>query len=104
MYTFQALWTMARESLDVAVVIANNGRYSVLDMELDRVGADAGGPVARSMFDLTGPDIGFVALAAGLGVPGERVETGEALADALDRAYATPGPYLIDAVLPPMAF
>ena len=104
MYTFQALWTMARESLDVAVVIANNGRYSVLDMELDRVGADAGGPVARSMFDLTGPDIGFVAMAEGLGVPGERVETGEALADALDRAYATPGPYLIDAVLPPMAF
>ncbi len=104
MYTFQALWTMAHEALDVAVVIANNGRYSVLDMELDRVGAEAGGPKARAMFDLTGPDIDFVSLAQGLGVPGERVETADALADALDRAYATEGPYLIDAVLPPMAF
>jgi thiamine pyrophosphate-dependent acetolactate synthase large subunit-like protein len=104
MYTFQALWTMAHEALDVAVVIANNGRYSVLDMELDRVGAEAGGPKARAMFDLTGPDIDFVSLAQGLGVPGERVESADALADALDRAYATEGPYLIDAVLPPMAF
>ena len=104
MYTIQALWTMAHETLDVAVVIANNGRYSVLDMELDRVGAEAGGPIARSMFDLTGPDIDFVAIAQGLGVPGERVETAEALADALDRAYAATGPYLIDAVLPPMDF
>jgi len=104
MYTFQALWTMAHEALDVAVVIANNGRYSVLDMELDRVGAQAGGPRARAMFDLSGPDIDFVALAGGLGVPGERVETADALTAALERAYAEPGPYLIDALLPPMAF
>ena len=88
----------------VSVVIANNGRYSVLDMELDRVGAQAGGPRARAMFDLSGPDIDFVALAGGLGVPGERVETADALTAALERAYAEPGPYLIDAVLPPMAF
>lgn len=104
MYTFQALWTMAHESLDIAIVIANNGRYSVLDMELDRVGAEAGGPKARAMFDLTGPDIDFVSLAEGLGVAGERVETADALAEALDRAYATDGPYLIDALVPPMAF
>jgi acetolactate synthase I/II/III large subunit len=104
MYTFQALWTMARQGLDVTIVIANNGRYSVLDMELDRVGAEAGGPKAREMFDLTGPDIDFVQLAAGLGVPGVRVETAEALADELDRAHAAPGPHLIDAVLPPMEF
>ena len=104
MYTFQALWTMAHEALDVTVVIADNGRYSVLDMELDRVGAVAGGPRARAMFDLTGPGIDFVALAAGLGVPGTRVETAEELTAALERAYAEPGPFLIDAVLPPMAF
>jgi acetolactate synthase-1/2/3 large subunit len=104
MYTFQALWTMAHEGLDVTVVIADNGRYAVLDMELDRVGAEAGGPRARAMFDLTGPGIDFVALASGLGVPGERVETAEDLAAALDRAYAEPGPHLIDAVIPPMAF
>ena len=85
-------------------MIADNGRYSVLDMELDRVGAVAGGPRARAMFDLTGPGIDFVALAAGLGVPGTRVETAEELTAALERAYAEPGPFLIDAVLPPMAF
>jgi len=104
MYTFQALWTMAHEGLDVTIVIANNGRYSVLDMELDRVGADAGGPKARAMFDLTGPDIDFVSLAAGLGVAGVRVETADALADELDRAYAAPGPRLIDAVIPTLSF
>lgn len=104
MYTFQALWTMAHENLDITIVIANNGRYSVLDMELDRVGAQAGGPKAREMFDLTGPDIDFPALAQGLGVPGVRVETAESLASELERAYAEPGPHLIDAVLPPMTF
>ena len=102
MYTFQALWTMARENLDVTVVILDNGRYAVLDMELDRVGAEAGGPIARSMFDLTGPDLDFVALAAGMGVEGVRVETAEDLTTHLDRANATPGPSLIQAVIPPL--
>ncbi len=102
MYTFQALWTMARENLDITIVILNNGRYAVLDMELDRVGADGGGPRARSMFDLTGPDLDFVALAAGMGVEGVRVETAEDLTTHLDRAHATPGPQLIEAVIPPL--
>lgn len=102
MYTFQALWTMAREDLDVTVVIANNGRYAVLDMELDRVGAEAGGPIARSMFDLTGPDMDFVAMAQGLGVEGTRVETAEDLTVALEHCNDRPGPHLIDAVLPPI--
>ena len=55
MYTLQALWTMARENADVTVVIADNRSYAVLNMELDRVGADAAGPKAREMFDLHGP-------------------------------------------------
>ncbi len=102
MYTVQALWTMARENLDVTVVIADNGRYAVLDMELDRVGAEAGGPIARSMFDIGGPDIDFVSLAQGLGVEGTRVETAEDLTVALERCHDRPGPHLIDAVLPPL--
>lgn len=102
MYTLQALWTMAREKLDVTVVLANNGRYAILDMELDRVGAEAGGEVARSMFDLTGPSLDFVSLAAGMGVSASRAETGQALTAQLEESYATPGPHLIDAVVPPM--
>lgn len=102
LYTLQALWTMARERLDVTVVIANNKRYAVLDMELDRVGADAGGPAARAMFDLTGPDLDFVALAAGFGVEGVRVDTAEDLTAHLARANATPGPQLIEALVPSM--
>ncbi len=102
MYTLQALWTMARESCDVTTVIANNGSYAVLNMELSRVGAEAGGPKAREMLDLHGPDLDFVALSRGMGVPAERVETAEALTAALERAIAEPGPHLIDAVVPPL--
>ncbi|MEM7140939.1 MAG: acetolactate synthase large subunit [Actinomycetota bacterium] len=102
MYTYQALWTMAREALDITTVILNNGRYAVLDMELARVGADAGGPIARSMFDLSSPDLDFVNMAAGLGVEGVRVETAEDLTAQLERAHATPGPQLIEAIVPPL--
>ncbi len=102
MYTLQALWSMARESCDVTTVIANNGSYAVLNMELNRVGAAAGGAKARAMLDLHGPDLDFVCLARGMGVPAERVDTAEALTTALERAIAEPGPHLIDAVLPPI--
>ena len=102
MYTLQSLWTMARESLDVTTVIANNGSYAVLNMELNRVGAEAAGPKATAMLDLHDPSLDFVSLARGMGVPGERVETAEALTAALERSLAEPGPYLIDAVVPPL--
>jgi acetolactate synthase-1/2/3 large subunit len=102
MYTLQALWTMARESLDITTVITNNGSYAVLNMELDRVGADAGGPRAREMLDLHGPDLNFVHLAHGMGVDAVRVEDSEDFADELERCLDEPGPHLIDAVLPPL--
>ena len=35
-------------------------------------------------------------MAQSMGVPGERVESVDAFADAMDRALAAPGPYLID--------
>ncbi len=102
MYTIQSLWTMAHENLDITVVIANNSRYAVLDMELDRVGATAGGERARELFDLAGPDLDFVGLANGMGVEATRVETAHELADHLDRAHATRGPQLIEAIIPPL--
>ena len=100
MYTGQALWTMAREGLDVTTVVFANRSYAILNMELHRVGAEAGGPAARSMLDLSRPDLDFVALATGMGVPATRAVTAEELVVQLSRALATPGPTLIEAVLP----
>jgi acetolactate synthase I/II/III large subunit len=100
MYTIQSLWTMAREELDVTVVIFNNRSYAILNVELQRVGAERGGAKARSQLDLAGPDLDFVAIANGLGVPAVRAETSEDLVAALERAAAEPGPHLIEAIVP----
>ena len=100
MYTFQALWTMAREDLDVTVVLYDNQSYSVLNMELDRVGGGEPGPRARSLFDLSDPAIDFVALATALGVPASRADTAEAFTEQLEAALATHGPALVQAVVP----
>jgi len=100
MYTLQALWTQAREGLHVTTVVLANHSYAILNMELGRVGAGAGGPRARRLLDLTDPVIDFVALATGVGVPARRVESAEVLTAALEEAFATPGPSLIEVPLP----
>jgi acetolactate synthase-1/2/3 large subunit len=100
MYTVQALWTMAREQLNVTVVLFNNRSYGILNMELARVGADGAGSKAKAQLDLSDPDLDFVKLAGGVGVPSERADTGEQLLAALDRAIAEPGPHLIEVVVP----
>jgi acetolactate synthase-1/2/3 large subunit len=101
MYTIQSLWTMAREGLNVTTVLFNNRSYGILNIELQRVGAGAAaGPKARSQLDLSGPDIDFVQIAAGLGVPAERVDTAEAFVKSLERGVAEPGPRLIEVVIP----
>ncbi len=101
MYTISALWTQAREQLDVTTVIFSNRRYAILGMELDRVGAVAAGEAARSLLDLSSPIIDFAALATGMGVPASRASTAADLAAQLGRALAEPGPHLIEAVVPP---
>jgi acetolactate synthase I/II/III large subunit len=100
MYTMQALWTQARHGLDVTTVILANRSYAILNLELSRVGVETPGPVAKSMLDLTHPDLDFVAIAQGLGVPAERPADAEALTAAIERAVAEPGPHLIEAVVP----
>jgi len=101
MYTGAALWTQAREGLDVTTVIFSNRSYAILGMELDRVGATAG-DAARGLLDLSRPDLDFAALAAGMGVPGSRATTAPEFAAQLRRALAGPGPHLIEAVVPPI--
>jgi acetolactate synthase I/II/III large subunit len=99
-YTLQSLWTMARESLDVTVVLLSNRRYRILDIELHRAGMEGLGDVAKGLTDLGRPDLDWAGLAEGFGVPGSRVATAPELAEALDRAQSEAGPHLIEAVLP----
>jgi acetolactate synthase-1/2/3 large subunit len=99
MYTIQALWTHAREGLNVTTVVLSNRSYAILNIELHRVGADAGGPLARRLLDLTEPDLDFCALAQGMGVPAHRAESAEDLATALEAGFAQEGPSLIEVML-----
>jgi acetolactate synthase I/II/III large subunit len=99
MYTVQALWTMARENLDVTVILFANRKYAILQVEFMRVGAENPGPKAMDMLDLSRPDLDFVHLARGMGVKAVRATDAKSFTDALADSFATPGPYLIEAVL-----
>jgi acetolactate synthase-1/2/3 large subunit len=99
MYTISALWSYAREQLDITTIICDNGSYAILQNELERVGAASDGERAGQLLTLGGPALDFVAIAQGMGVPATRATTAEELADQLRAALAEPGPHLIDAVL-----
>ncbi len=98
MYTVQALWTQARERLDVTTVILSNRKYAILLGELANVGANPG-RTALDMMDLSNPDLDWTLLARGMGVAAERAETMERCADLLAQSFARPGPFLIELVV-----
>ncbi len=100
MYTIQSLWTMAREQLNVTTIIFNNACYSVLNIELERVGAEHVGEKAKSQLDLRDPVINFAQLAQSMGVHGVRVHTAEELTKAMEYAQDMPGPHLIEVIIP----
>ncbi|WP_296147851.1 acetolactate synthase large subunit, partial [Pseudonocardia sp. SCN 73-27] len=106
MYTISALWTHAREGLDVTTVVYNNAAYAVLRAELAQVGAeftgDGSGAVARRLLDLDDPTLDFVRIAQGMGVPARRATTAGELADALRAAAAEPGPHVVEAMVAPL--
>lgn len=102
LYTIAALWTMARERLDVTTIILNNRAYAILQLEMCRVGATSSGAQSRRLLELDCPDIDFVAIASGMGVPASRAVTVDDLARQFQAAISEPGPHLIDAVLAPM--
>ena len=102
LYTIQALWTQAREQLDVTTVLINNAAYAILRMELARTAAGQAGERAARMLDLSGPTLDFTQISTGLGVPATRVTTAAELDRALRLAYAEPGPHLIEAIVPPI--
>jgi acetolactate synthase-1/2/3 large subunit len=98
LYMVQALWTQARERLDVTTLICANGHYAILDAELRKVGATPG-RTALDLFDLTNPTIDWVALAGSLGVEAARATSLEELADLLTVSNSRQGPFLIEMVL-----
>ena len=99
MYTLQALWTMAREGLDVTVLIFANGTYNILRGELTNVGVRNPGPRAVDMLSIGRPDLDWVALARGMGVEASRAKTCEQLSKAMSAGLRSEGPYLIEVAL-----
>jgi acetolactate synthase I/II/III large subunit len=99
MYTAQALWTHAREGLDVTTLICANRTYRILIEELRRAGVEEPQPGAQAMTSLGEPPLDWVALATGMGVPAVRATTAGQLTTELRRALAEPGPHLIEMVL-----
>jgi acetolactate synthase-1/2/3 large subunit len=99
MYTLQALWTQARESLNVTNIIFSNRSYAILKVELDRVGALGTGDRAASMFSLDDPAISWPSLAQSLGVTGYKATTVEEFKKALGNSLVEPGPSLIEVMV-----
>jgi acetolactate synthase-1/2/3 large subunit len=98
-YTLQSLWTMAREGLDVTVVVFANHAYRILNIELMRTRSGEAGPAAERLLDLGDPRLDWVSLAQGFGVPAVRCASAEDFDKALAKALATPGPQFIEAVM-----
>jgi acetolactate synthase-1/2/3 large subunit len=98
-YTVQALWTMAREGLNVTTVVFANRTYAVLQREFASLGVGVPGPGAASLFDIGRPTLDWVHLAKGMGVPGSRVTTLDAFAKAVREGFETDGPTLIEVPL-----
>jgi acetolactate synthase I/II/III large subunit len=99
MYTPQALWTQAREGLDVTTVVFANRDYEILKGELANVGASNPGPKALDMLTLDRPDLNFVQMANSMGVDAVRVDTAQDFGKALNAAIATAGPSLVEVVI-----
>ncbi len=99
MYTLQALWTQAREDLDVTTVIFANRAYAILRQELANMGVSEPGRNATDMMDLGRPNLDWVALANGMGVEAVRTDTSDTFADAFKESAKRKGPFLIEAVV-----
>lgn len=96
MYTLQSLWTQAREGLDVVTVLFNNRSYAILEGELRGVQAPEAGSKASQMISLANPDLDWVHLAKGMGVPATRAENADDFVTQLRRGIEAEGPVLIE--------
>jgi acetolactate synthase-1/2/3 large subunit len=99
MYTVQALWMQARESLNITTLICSNRSYGILNLELLRTGKGDPGPNAQSLMDLGNPPLDWVHISKGMGVPAVSVDSAEQLAEQLKIALNEPGPHLVEMIL-----
>jgi acetolactate synthase-1/2/3 large subunit len=99
MYTLQALWSMAREGLHVTTVVFANRDYAVLKREFSYLGVGKPGARALEMFEIGRPDLDWLQLSQGMGVPGTRVTSLAAFAKALRKGFESQGPSLIEVPL-----
>jgi acetolactate synthase I/II/III large subunit len=99
MYTLQALWTQAREGLDVTTVILSNRSYAILQGEMKNVGVERPGPTGRDMMELDRPPLDWPALARGAGIEAASTDDAAEFGRLLERSLRTPGPFLIEARL-----
>lgn len=100
MYTLQALWTQAREKLDVTTIVFANGSYAILGIELQRMAGASPTDRTAGLIDLGNPDLDWVSLARGMGVEGERVTSTRELHTKLEAALRGRGPRLLEVRLP----
>jgi benzoylformate decarboxylase len=101
MYTNQALWTAARESLAVVYVIFNNTSYRILKQRTKALKGFSAEDDRYVAMDLDRPLIDFVGLARSLGVSGTRVEKSSDIGQAVMKALASGGPHLVDVRIDP---
>ncbi len=99
MYMPQALWTHARESLNILTIVFANRKYQILRLEMKNVGVTEIGPKASALLDIDNPEIDWVSLARSFGIDAVRVDTMDRFSSAIDAGFATQGPYLIEVVL-----
>ncbi len=99
MYTLQALWTQARERLDVTTIIFANRSYAILNVEMQRMGFTEPGPVALSMLDLHDPAIDWCNLARGMGVEASTATTVAEFESQFEDAMRSRGPRLIEVLV-----
>jgi benzoylformate decarboxylase len=109
MYSIQALWTAAHHDLPIVFVILANREYRVLKHNIDayrarfdvsafrREGAESALSNKPYMhMDLTGPALGFVDLAKGMGIAGTHVTKADDIKAAVAAAFASGKPHLIE--------
>jgi benzoylformate decarboxylase len=89
MYSIQGLWSAAQRNLPVAFIVIRNGKYEALNefgrhFQTDQLpGVDI-------------PDLDFCGLARSQGVPAVRVTRSEELDEALQTAFASRSPMLVE--------
>ena len=99
MYTVQALWTHARENLNITTIIFSNRTYDTLYSQMAHIGLKEPGPRVAALFDLTNPELTWPVIAEGMGVCGLRATTADEFANQLSDCLQQPGPSLIEVVL-----